>query len=259
MKNKIGIVFVHGIVGNNRIFDFLVPLLPEDCLVKYVVLDGHGGDALAFSRTSMAVWRRQVAEAVMEIAGVCNKVIGVGHSMGCLLLLENEVRSRVAGLYLLNPPLRIRLRIGLLTNAIKVASGLTEGDPVALAAKDAYGVSMDFNPLHYYGWPARYMELFAEIRRIRRSIFRGVSCPVRVVLAEKDEMVSVSSKEILQGNGDVNVVLLPESRHYYYSPKDMEAICEVFTQFWKYIGNSSFVSRYEPHAKARRSRALMPY
>ncbi len=62
MKEQRGFVFVHGIVGNNRIFDFLVPLIPEGCRVKWVVLEGHGGDALGFSRASMDGWKRQVAD-----------------------------------------------------------------------------------------------------------------------------------------------------------------------------------------------------
>lgn len=226
-------MFVHGIVGNNRIFDFISPLVPEGSVVKYVVLDGHGGNALEFSRTSMSVWKRQVAEAVKEMYDVCERVIGVGHSMGCLLLLQESVQNRVSGLFLLNPPLKISLKGGLLTNALKVALSLTERDEVALAAKEAYGISMDFNPLHYYGWLARYMELFAEILRIKRSISNGVSCPVSVVLAEKDEMVSVTSKEILIGKENIRVLLLPESRHYYYSTKDCAAICLSFTELMK--------------------------
>lgn len=57
-----GIMFVHGIVGNNRIFDFLKPLVPENYQVRNVDLQGHGGDALAFSRTSMSRWKAQVKE-----------------------------------------------------------------------------------------------------------------------------------------------------------------------------------------------------
>lgn len=230
-------MFVHGIVGNNRIFDFISPLVPEGSVVKYVALDGHGGNALGFSRASMSVWKRQVADAVMKMAEDCERVIGVGHSMGCLLLLDEGVREHLSGLFLLNPPLRIRLRVGLLTNAIKVALGMTGRDIVAAAAKDSYGISMDFNPLHYYGWPARYMELFAEIHRIRRSLSGGVSCPVSVVLAEKDEMVSMSSADAFREKVTVQVAFLPESRHYYYSPKDRATICKAFMDLFKIVAD----------------------
>lgn len=235
MRSSIGIVFVHGIVGNNRIFDFISPIVPVGSVVKYVVLAGHGGNALDFSRTSMSVWKRQVSDAVREIAYDCEKVVGVGHSMGCLLLLDEDVRRRLSGLFLLNPPLRIRLTTGLITNALKVTFGLTNGDAVAEAAKEAYGISLDFNPLHYYGWPARYIELFAEIRRIRHSLSRGVLCPVSVVLAEKDEMVSVMSKEILRDKESISTMFLPESRHYYYSDEDKTKIHQAFLELLKVI------------------------
>ena len=42
-------------------------------------------------------------------------------------------------------------------------------DKVATAAKSAYGVSLDFNPLHYYGWTKRYLELFEEGQESERN------------------------------------------------------------------------------------------
>ena len=238
IHNRIGIVFVHGIVGNNRIFDFLIPFIPIGCVVKYVNLDGHGGNALCFSRTSMSIWKRQVKDAVKEMNGVCERVIGVGHSMGCLLLLGEAVLMYLSGLFLLNPPLKIRLRSNLLRNTFKVTFGMIEGDEGAKAARDAYGISMDFNPLHYYGWPARYMELFAEIRRVRRSMPDELTCPVSVVLAKKDEMVSVSSADIFHDKANVQVVFLPESHHYLFSCEDRRAIGMAFTELLNRLGVS---------------------
>ncbi len=231
MKEQRGIVLVHGIVGNNRIFDFLVPLIPDGCRVKWVVLEGHGGDALGFSRASMVGWKRQVADAVAEMQAVCDTVIGVGHSMGCLLLLEEALKGNLAGLFLLNPPIKLQIRARLFVNSLKVALGQTENDEVAKAAKEAYGMSLDFNPLHYYGWPKRYLELFAEIRRIRRLLADGIPCPTTAILSCKDEMVSVTSAEIFENAKVVNVIMLPESHHYHYSAKDRIVICDAFKTF----------------------------
>lgn len=76
----------------------------------------------------------------------------------------------MSGLFLLNPPMKIRLSASLFRNAIKVATGQTENDPVAQAAKEAYGISLDFNPFHYYGWPKRYSKLFTATRRVKESV-----------------------------------------------------------------------------------------
>ncbi len=224
-------MFVHGIVGNNRIFDFLVPLIPDEWRVKWVVLDGHGGDALAFSRASMDGWKRQVADAVSEMQAVCETVIGVGHSMGCLLLLEEALKGNLARLFLLNPPLKLRIRARLFVNSLKVAMGRTENDEVAIAAKDAYGISLDTNPLHYYGWPKRYLELFAEIRRIRRLLTAGIPCPITAILSRKDEMVSEKSAEIFENAKCANVILLPDSHHYHYSAADRLITKNAFQTF----------------------------
>ncbi len=232
MKERCGIVFVHGIVGNNRIFDFLVPLIPEEWCVKWVVLEGHGGDALGFSRASMDGWKRQVANAIVEMGDVCEKVIGVGHSMGCLLLLEKALKGKLAALFLLNPPLKIRIRVRLFRNSLKVALGLTENDEVTAAAKEAYGISLDPNPLHYYGWPKRYLELFAEIRRIRILLLSNrIPCPTVAILSCKDEMVSVSSANIIKNASDTNGILLQESHHYYYSESDKDIVRAAFREF----------------------------
>ena len=228
MKRRRGIIFVHGIVGNNRIFDLIVSRVPDDWEIRFVTLEGHGGDALSFSHASMGEWKRQVSEAVEELSMRCDGIIGVGHSMGCLLLMHQAAGGKLSGLFLMNPPLRIKLRSSLLENVIKVAGGITNGDPVAEAAKDAYGVSFDFNPLHYYGWPKRYFELFREIAYVRANVVGKIQCPVRAILSDKDEMVSIASQTDLRCIPNLVIRILPNSTHYYYSEKDRLTICEEF-------------------------------
>ena len=231
MVGKCGIIFVHGIVGNNRIFEFLRPFVPDGYRVKYVCLKGHGGDALAFSKASMAQWKAQIEEAVAEMSAQCDVVIGVGHSMGCLLLMEQAVRNQLSGLFLLNPPMKIRLSASLFRNAIKVATGQIKDDPVANAAKNAYGISIDFNPLHYYGWPKRYAELFLAIRRVRENVIPQIRIPVMTFLSERDEMVSLSSEKYIESIPSASTMLLPTSTHYYYSDDDRQIICHEFASF----------------------------
>ncbi|MBD5365707.1 MAG: alpha/beta fold hydrolase [Bacteroides sp.] len=234
MKERCGIVFVHGIVGNNNIFNFLMPLIPADTEVTMVGLEGHSGDALGFSRASMNGWKRQVSEAVSQMASKCDRVIGVGHSMGCLLLLEKAFEGNVSALFLLNPPIKLKIRARLFVNSFKVAFGFYENDEVAQAAKEAYGITLDSNPLHYYGWPARYLELFAEIRRVRRLLAGGVSCSTCALLSQHDEMVAVSSAEVIASSAEAQVIILPQSHHYQYSETDRQTIARAFTSFFEF-------------------------
>ena len=230
-NEKTALIFVHGIVGNNRIFDFLLPLVQDKYEVAFVELKGHGGNALDFSQTSMSQWKNQVEMAVENLSARFNRVAGVGHSMGCLLLMEQAALGRLSGLFLLNPPMHIAPKIDLFSNIFKVATGNMLNNPVAMAAKSAYGVSLDFNPLHYYGWPKRYLELFAEVKRVRERVIPHLQIPVDVILSRRDEMVSPSSSEAFANLPDVRITMLPDSTHYYYPAEDRKLIKEEFQHF----------------------------
>ena len=67
-NGKTALIFVHGIVGNNRIFDFLQPLVQDKYEVEYVELEGHGGNALDFSHASMSQWKNQVERRVENLS-----------------------------------------------------------------------------------------------------------------------------------------------------------------------------------------------
>ena len=120
-NGKTALIFVHGIVGNNRIFDFLQPLVQDKYEVEYVELKGHGGNALDFSHASMSQWKNQVERRVENLSARFSNVVGIGHSMGCLLLMGPAALGHLSGLFLLNPPMRITPKIHLFSNIFKVA------------------------------------------------------------------------------------------------------------------------------------------
>lgn len=226
------VLFVHGIVGNSRFFDFLLPLIPQEFATRCITLAGHGGDALAFSRASMKQWRQQVEDAVEELRSKYGHVVITAHSMGTLFAIEQAARGRADALFLLNLPLRIRLTHRLFVTPVKVMLGLTS-DPLTAAAKEAYGVSIDYNPFHYYGWPRRYLELFAEIKRVRRLVGR-VHCPTAIFVAEHDEMVSPCSALYFKSQTKTHIFALPLSGHYYYDPADRSIIMRGFTDLMQH-------------------------
>lgn len=231
MLAGLGIVFIHGICGNCSIFDFLLPEVPQGCVVKMVTLPGHGGNALDFSQASMRKWRRRAAQAVDELSATCERVYGVGHSMGCLLLLEQAAQGRVQRLFLLNPPMKVHLREPLFSNIIKVATGRVDHDPTALATAKAYGIAVDLNPLHYYGWAARFIELFDRIRRVKRHTLAQVRCPVWAFVSLHDEMVSPASACAFAGHPTTCLTFLPDSTHLYYAPADRKTMIGRFGHF----------------------------
>lgn len=227
----LGIVFIHGICGNCSIFDFLEPEVPQGAVVRMVTLPGHGGNALDFSQASMRRWRESARQAVDELAASCSRVIGVGHSMGCLLLMELAARGRLEKLFLLCPPMKVRLRQPLFANIAKVAAGRVGQDPTAIASAKAYGIAVDLNPLHYYGWAARFLELFSAIRHAKRQTMAQLQCPVWAFVSARDEMVSPDSARCFASHPTARLAILPSSTHLYFAPADRRAVADQFRQF----------------------------
>lgn len=223
------LLFVHGILGKPDYFDFLRPFMPADVRPTSILLDGHGRGPREFAATSMARWRRQVAEAVESLRASGNRVVVVAHSMGCLFAIDAAVRGEADALFLLNPPLSLRVTRRLLSTPLKVRNGKVN-DARTRAAKAAYSISDDSNILHYVGWIPRYLELFGEIRRTR-SVVKALAVPTRVYLSAHDEMVSPRSSRLFPERPEIQVKILPDSGHYYYTDSDRSVIISDFSEF----------------------------
>lgn len=220
---RTAVIFVHGILGNCEFFDFMLPCV-DACDIFKVELAGHGGMPQDFGRTSMQEWRRQVHDIVAELRPRYERRIIVAHSMGTLFAIQEAVDRNVNAIFLLNLPLRLRLTCRLFSSPIKVFfNKISADDEWALAAKRAYGIDADSNILHYAGWLPRYLELFAEIRRVRKIIHQ-IKIPVTAFFSHHDEMVSPRSAEIMLRCKTATLSGLPDSGHYYYSPTDRQEI-----------------------------------
>lgn len=231
------LLFVHGILGKPDYFDFLRPFMPADVRPTSILLDGHGRGPREFAATSMARWRRQVAEAVESLRSTGNRVVVVAHSMGCLFAIDAAVRGEADALFLLNPPLSLRVTRRLLSTPLKVRNGKVN-DARTHAAKAAYSISDDSNLLHYIGWIPRYLELFGEIRRTR-SVVKALAVPTRVYLSAHDEMVSPRSSRLFPDRSEIKVRMLPDSGHYYYTDSDRAVIISDFSEFLSVFGFKS--------------------
>lgn len=232
---KCALLFVHGFTGNIHIFDFLKPYVPSQCPVMNITLRGHGGDALDFSKASMTQWKDQINEAVDQLLERYGRVAIVAHSMGGLFALDNACRGRCEALFLLNPALRIRVTSRLLKKSTKAFLGLTESDVVAAAAKEAYGIAVDLNLFHYYGWPRRVLELFKEIRHVR-PLIENINIPSWVFISGKDELIAPSINEFFINKNNFELTFLPASGHFYYTDSERSVIEQKFKDFLRLRG-----------------------
>lgn len=234
MPARTAILFVHGILGSPGFFDFLLPDVPQGVAVYSVTLAGHCATARDFGRASMKQWKRQVADAVRRLRSEFSRVIIVAHSMGTLFAIRQAAEGQADALLLLNPPLGLHLSVRLITNPVKVFLGrISPDDKWALAARRAYSIAPDANLLHYIAWPARYLELFAEIRRTR-PLVKQISVPTAVFYSAHDEMVSARTARMFPPGAAID--FLPESGHYYYSPADEAKICSEFRSLLEKFG-----------------------
>ena len=222
------ILFIHGILGTPEHFRPFFPLIPPEWSVYNMLLKGHGGSVKDFSAASMAQWKRQVHDALQALLETHSSVILVAHSMGTLFAIQEAIHHPAAALFLLNPPLKVRLRFQLLKTIRSVFRGNSKpGDEWSLAAQNAYGIERDLHIFRYLGWVPRYLELFSELRKTR-ELLQELSVPCRVYLSLKDEMVSPQSSKFFKKNSCVTVKSLNTSGHFYYSPEDRQLLQDDF-------------------------------
>ena len=222
------ILFVHGILGTPDHFKPFLPFVPTDWSVYNMLLKGHGGRVKDFSAASMAAWKQQVHDAVRELLETNDRIVIVAHSMGTLFAIQEAVNAPVAALFLMNVPLKIRIRFRLFQTSWRVFRGnIKPDDVVTLAAQKACGIEQDGHILRYLGWIPRYLELFAEIKKTRRFA-QKLTAPSQVYLSLEDEMVSPKSGRLFEQNLHTAITMLNTSMHFYYSPEDQQRVQEDF-------------------------------
>ena len=231
-NSKKVILFIHGILGTPNHFECFISLVPDNISVYNVLLDGHGKGVKEFSKTSMKKWKKQIDDIVNELCSNYEEIYIVAHSMGCLLALEQSVKnSKISKMFLLAAPLKLSLKPQMFINSLKVYfNKIDVDDEVGMAAKKCCGIHHDKNIFKYFGWIPRFLELFSEIKHIRK-IADKISAPCSVYLSCKDEMVSLSSQKFLKDNSNFLITQLEKSGHFFYEEHDLEFLKNDFINF----------------------------
>lgn len=228
------ILFVHGIVGTPKHFDPYIPLVPKDWTISNITLKGHLGTPTDFGRASMKQWRDQFHEELIRLRSTHDRLFVVAHSMGSLFAIRESLDTKIDAMFLLGVPMWARISKRLFKTVYKVGfDKVKPSDEWTKAAQQLYGVDVDINVFKYLRWPARYVELFAEIRRTR-PLVEKITAPTYVYISTKDEMASPKSAGFIRENGGENVKVteLVDSGHLYFNEKSWEI---VLADFKKYI------------------------
>lgn len=235
---KCAVLFLHGIAGSPNQFRLLMPLealVPSDWSVYNIRYPGYGGDVRDFGRSNIHQWRGYARESFLELAEGHEKVLLVGHSMGTLFAMQLalEFPEKVAGLFLLNVPMRPMPRLFFIPNCLRLAfGGIRQDHPREAAFEKACGVTPTPLVWRYIRWIPRIFELFAEIHRTEK-VMEALTVPAVAWQSRIDDLVSNRSAVVLRKTGVMEVHELPDSTHFYYAPEAVEQIQENFLQTLK--------------------------
>ena len=218
-------LFVHGIQGSPAQFSFLNERLPEDIRVRNLLLPGHGADVKAFRRTGREQWLAAVRQAAGELSGQRDRLIFVGHSMGCLLGLETEREcpGTFAGMVLLCCPFHIRPTARHFRNNLLASRPGRDNDDVYVrAAREANSVTTS-HPAQYLTCARPYLELLRLMRTVRKN-GATPACPVHFFFSERDEIVSPRSARFAREHFGAEPEILPGCGHNWFSVEGKERI-----------------------------------
>lgn len=225
------VLLVHGILGRPEQFNYLLPLIPKDWEVRNLTLKGHGGTPKEFGRYPVSQWKEEVHREAETLCSQYDRVFMVGHSLGTLFSIQESLKLPIEGMFLTNVPLGVRITPRLFKMCIRIfLDRVDQSDAFIVAAKNAYGISLDRNVFHYIKWVPRFLELFSEISHTGR-IVSEVKVDSMAFISARDEMASPRSAKILRKKTDMEVTVLPESGHFYYSDKDKQLMQSAFLKF----------------------------
>lgn len=216
------VLFVHGINATPRFFDEYAAILPAALSVHSLLLPGHGGSVLDFGAHPAKEWENHVRAALEALRASHERVYIVAHSLGALLSIREAVRddTRIAGMLLLCVPLRIWSRPTAWWG--KLAKGLG-GRAAQEELRTCYGTEVDWRIWRYIGWIPRYMELFALSKEARQVVSR-LTVPTRVLMAGRDEQVSLRSEKCMADNPAIMLGRMEKSTHHLFTPEDKEVV-----------------------------------
>ena len=230
------ILFIHGILGSPSHFNRFIDIVPKEWSVYNILLAGHGKSVDDFSAASMQQWKEQVARQMEVLTVKYEKIFIMAHSMGTLFALDASIKypGKVKGLFLLAVPLKPFIRPSAINGLVKVIFDRTkQDDKIAEATKNEYSIMPDKRLWKYGKWVFNYWSLFLEIRKMRGRI-QLLSVPCQAFQSKRDEQVAFSSVQYLKRSERIEVTVLEESGHSYYSEADYTLLLEKFRRFCVY-------------------------
>lgn len=223
-ESNTAVLFVHGIQGQPKQFQFLIDALPASVEARAILLPGHGKSARDFHASRRTDWLAAVRAETEALLAQGKRVLYVGHSMGCLLglLVSRELGAPYAGMLLLCCPYRPRVA-GRFGDLFRSVGQKREGeDPHVAAALEGNSVPVEgFRDCLYLLRP--YGDLFWLMDRARHIRPREPK-KVKFFFSDNDEVVSAVSIKHAKKWPEARVRILEGSGHCYFPDKAKDTL-----------------------------------
>lgn len=231
----VAVLFIHGIVGTPRHFDTRLPLVsvvPANWSVYSVLMPGHGDTVDAFAASTMEDWKRYVWQIFDHLAMTHKKVVLAGHSMGTLFALQLAVEKgdRIPFLFLIAVPICPRVSVAAVRNSVGLIFPHQHGDPRIRRAMSVSGsVKLTKKLWKYIPWIPNFMDLLSE-SRLTKQMLPYLQTKTIVFQSQYDELVSHRSEMFLNQCPCVQLSVLVDSTHFYYTGAEIRLVQQAFIQ-----------------------------
>lgn len=234
------VLFLHGIVGTPRHFDSRLPLthlVPEGWSVYSLLLPGHGGTVEDFAASTMQKWKDYVWQTFDDLSQTHRHIILVGHSMGTLFALQLAIEKgeKIPFLFLIASPICPQVSLSAVSHSIGLIFPHSHGDPKIREAMSASGsVTLTKKLWKYVPWIPNMLDLLSEARKTKK-LLPQLRTKTIVFQSRKDELVARRSAIFLERCPSVQLSVLEESTHFYYSNADIRLVQQAFADACKEV------------------------
>ena len=230
-QGKRAVLFIHGFLGSPEHFEKFIDVVPSDCAVYNILLDGHGGTVKDFAKASMNKWKANVRKTVDNLLERYEELIICGHSMGTFFAMEEAIRNpkRISKIFLLAIPLKIGVRGEAFLNTAKSFFNFGgKTDKKAEMYKKAHSVKLNKRLWQYIGWIPRYIELIRESGKSNKTI-KNLETEAYIYMSAKDELVSCKrSLKHIPKKDNIHLTVLPASAHFIYDDEEYNTLLQEF-------------------------------
>lgn len=233
------VIFIHGIRETPNQFEYLNRVISENGYsFLNLLLPGHGKTPQYFAKNGYKKWENYINENVNEMAKIYGNIVFVGHSMGCLLAINRYLtcKDKVRGIFCISIPIDIKVSFKGIINTLKVQLKLTKYENETIKIMKKVHSTGNTNLFSFIIFLPRYLDLLYLSYKIKYNL-KNIDIPIIYVQSFYDELVSIISavtiRRILRKKeiGKDLIIVLKDSGHFYYAPKDRDIIIKNMIKF----------------------------